>query len=331
VYQLGEKVVFELPGTIVLDAIPEELAARPTLVWVLDGARGGERDVEVTYLSRGLSWRADYVLLLEESENQAALTGWVTIDNRSGGTFKDAQLKLVAGDVRRVRPVIERAARVFAMEGKAEPAFEEEAFFEYHLYTLQRRADVKDNQQKQILFFDADPVRISKSYRFRSAPQYLSPRYVALPGSEHVEVSLRFENTGANGLGVPIPQGILRVYKRDRDGAAQFLGEDRVRHTPKDETLEFVVGHAFDVVGKRVQTDFRRLAESAFEAAFSVELTNHKTEAIEVAVEEVFQGDWTLLESSRPFTKKDAMTAVFTVPVKPDEKAVLTYRVRVQP
>ena len=332
VYKLGDKIVFDLPGTIVLDAIPEELSARPTLVWTLDGSASGERSVELTYLSRGLSWRADYVLLLAEDEAQGGLTGWVTVNNQSGGTFDNASLKLVAGDVNRVREEMVRAPYLdesMAMSAKV-PGVREEAFFEYHLYTVERRTDLKQNQQKQILFFDAEQVRVQKDYTFRNLPHFVHRGFAAPQGSEHVDVSLRFENTAANDLGVPIPQGVLRVYKRDRQGAPQFLGENRVRHTPKDETLEFEVGRAFDIVGEHAQTDYQQLGERRFEVAFEVTLRNHKSEDVQVRVLESFIGDWEIVSSSLPHQKRDAYTAVFEVPVPKDGEAKLTYRARIE-
>ena len=331
VYDMGGKITFDLPGPIVLDAIPEGLSAHPTLVWTLNGDRDGAQEVETAYLSTGLSWRADYVLLLEESEKQGGLTGWVTLDNQSGASFPNAQLKLVAGDVNRVRPAMGRAVYMekMAMEGAAAPQFQEQGFFEYHLYTLQRRADVRDNQKKQILFFDADHVGVEKGYTFRAEPQYFMQGFVSQEGMEHVDVSLRFKNSKENGLGMPVPKGILRVYKKDTDGAPQFLGENEVQHTPKDETLEFTVGRAFDVIGEHVQTDYKRIADHVTEMSYEVKLRNHKTEAIQVRVLENFNGDWTIVESSLPAKKENARLASFMVPVKPDQEAVLTYRVRI--
>lgn len=332
VYGLADKIVFELPGKIVLDAIPDELSPRPTLVWTLEGKGSGKRNVEINYLSRGFSWRSDYVLLLGEDERRAALTGWVTVTNQSGGTFENASLKLVAGDVNRVREQIASGRRLD--EGMAYATktvgVQEETFFEYHLYTVDRRTDLKQNQQKQILFFDAEQVGVTKAYTFRSMPHYLTRGFVVPEGSEHVNVTLRFENSEANGLGLPIPQGILRVYKRDRAGAPQFLGENRVRHTPKDETLEFEVGRAFDIVGEHVQTDYQRLGDRTFEVAFEVKLRNHKQEDITVRVLEDLYGEWKILESSLPHTKENARTAAFHVPVKKDGAANLTYRVRIE-
>ena len=332
VYDLEGKIVFELPGDVVLDAIPQELIATPTLVWTLDAKSAGERDVEVTYLSRGFSWRADYVLLLDESEAKAGLTGWVTLDNQSGGSFRNAELKLVAGDVNRVQQVFEKGMEMAAMatDGGRRPQFQEESLFEYHLYTLERRTDVLDRQQKQVLFFDAEGVAITKGYTFRGAPHVVLAQGYRSNDPEPVDVTLSFRNSSDNGLGQPIPQGIVRVYKHDRKGAPQFLGENRVRHTPKDETLEFSVGRAFDIVGTHVQTDFQRIDDHVIESAVEVELRNHKDASVQVAVEEMMHGDWEILESSHPAVKKDAATAVFTLPVPANGKATLTYRVRVR-
>ena len=331
-YEVDGKIVFELPGPVVLDAIPQELSARPTLVCTLEGDRDGTQEVETAYLSSGLSWRADYVLLLEESEKQGGLTGWVTLNNQSGAGFENAQLKLVAGDVNRVRPMMQRVMNDGEMAMKAyapEPQFQEESFFEYHLYTLQRRTDLKENQQKQILFFDADRVGVEKGYTFQAQPQYFYQGFRPPEGSEHVDVSLRFKNAKENGLGSPVPAGILRVYKKDRDGAPQFLGENRVRHTPKDETLDFAVGRAFDIVGEHVQTDYQHVSDRVAEMAYQVKLRNHKTEAVSVRVLENFYGDWKILQSSHEAVKENARTARFDVTVPPDKEAVLTYRVRI--
>ena len=331
VYEMGGKIVFELPGPVVLDAVPSELSSHPTLVWTLEGDREGTQEVSTAYLSGGISWRADYVLLLDASEKQGGLTGWVTLDNHSGASFENAQLKLVAGDVNRVTPKMRQYAREAMMTADAAmPAqFQEEAFFEYHLYTLQRRADVRDRQTKQILFFESDKVGVEKSYTFRAEPHFFMQRFTPQAGSEHVNVTLRFANTKANGLGNPVPEGILRVYKQDSDGAAQFVGENRVRHTPKDETLEFAVGRAFDIVGEHEQMDFKQISERVTEVSYRVKLRNHKTEKVSVRVEENFHGDWTILESSKPATKENARTASFVVDVPADGETVLTYRVRI--
>jgi hypothetical protein len=333
VYRLDDRIVFELPGPLVLDSIPGELSARPTLQWLLQGDRRGEQEVEVAYLSGGLSWRADYVLLLDEEETRADLTAWVTLDNRSGSAFRQAQLKLVAGQVHRVQEQLGRMMRATMAAPKmmdAPAQFQEEALFEYHLYSLERRTDIENNQKKQIKFFDASGIALDKTYTFHGRSEYLNRGYRPIRDTERVAVTLRFDNTRGNDLGVPIPAGILRVYKRDKQGAPQFLGENRVRHTPRDETIELEVGQAFDVVGEHRQVEYTRISDRIFEVEFEVELRNRKSEDIEVSVQEALYGDWHILESSLPHTRRDATTAVFQVPVPAGEKTVLTYRVRIE-
>jgi hypothetical protein len=318
---------------LVLPRIPGELSARPTLQWLLEGKRDGTQDIEVAYLSQGLAWRADYVLLLDEKESEAALTAWVSLDNQSGSSFEKAQLKLVAGQVHRVQEELMRrggrgqAQAVYSMDA---PAFQEESLFEYHLYTLERPTDVANNQKKQIKFFDADGVKIAKGYTLRGRSEYLNRGYLPASGSEHVAVTLRFDNTADNDLGVPVPAGVLRVYKRDKQGAPQFLGENRVKHTPKDETIELEVGNAFDLVGEHRQTDYQKLSDRVVEVAFEVKLRNHKDEAVQIIVQEHFYGDWSIQESSLAHEKKDAHTAEFVVAVAAGTESVLTYRVRIE-
>ena len=331
--ELNGKIAFDLPGPIVLDAVPSGLSARPTLVWTLEAEKDGSQEVDAAYLSSGLSWRADYVLLLDDSEKKGSIDGWVTLVNTSGASFENAQLKLVAGDVNRVRDQMQRGGR--AMEAdmavyKSAPQFEEETLFEYHLYTLQRRTDIRDQQTKQVLFFDASNVAVDKEYTFRAQPHYFVQGFRSQPGMEKVDVTLRFKNSKDNGLGQPVPAGILRVYKKDKEGAPQFLGENRVRHTPKDETLEFAVGQAFDIVGEHEQVEFTRIGDRVSEMSYRVKLRNHKDEAVRVRALENFYGDWKIVDSSIPFTKENSTTASFAMPVAANGETVLTYKVRIE-
>lgn len=333
VYELNGKIAFELPGPLVLDAIPSGLSAHPTLVWTLEGERAGSQEVEAAYLSSGLSWRADYVLLLDESEKKGSIDGWVTLVNTSGASFDNAQLKLVAGDVNRVRESMGRELVPMAMDAavyKSAPQFQEETLFEYHLYTLQRRTEIRDQQTKQVLFFDASNVAVDKEYTFRAQPHYFVQGFRSQPGMEKVDVTLRFKNSKDNGLGQPVPAGILRVYKKDKEGAPQFLGENRVRHTPKDETLEFAVGQAFDIVGEHEQVDFTRIGDRVSEMSYRVKVRNHKDEPVRVRVFENFYGDWKITDSSIPFTKENSTTAAFAVAVPANGETVLTYKVRIE-
>ncbi len=331
VYDMGGQIVFELPGTLVLDALPAGLSPRPTLAWLLDGARGGRHEIEVGYLTSGLGWRADYVLDLDASDTRAEMGGWVTLDNRSGAGFENAQIKLVAGDVNRVREMVQLRARQVAFAAE-EAAFDAQASFEYYTYTLDRRTDLANNASKQIRFFGASGVRVDKSYRLRGNSVRLSPQYrVQEPGPQQASVVLRLQNTEDNNLGAPIPAGIVRVYRQGAERAKEFLGESRIGHTPRDEQLEFEVGRAFDVLGEHVQTDYRRGAERAYEVAFDVKVRNAKDAQVDVRVEEEFMGDWKILNSSLPYEKTNATTATFTVTVPARSETVLRYRAHIQP
>ena len=329
IFQVGDKIHIGHPGRIVLPRIPENLIPQPTLVWLLDNKLPAKQRVEATYLTGGINWKADYVAVLNAADNQTDLTGWVTIDNRSGATYQNAQLKLVAGDIHRVREdkIAPRAASKMAAQ-EAAPQFKEESFFEYHLYTLDRRTTVKDNQTKQMTLLQADQVPVKKLFIFSGSPQYYYYRYDQKSGKQKVGVFLEFENAQKNRLGMPLPKGTIRVYKQDREGSLQFIGEDQIDHTPKDEKFKLKIGEAFDVVGERVQTDYRSLGSNLYEVGFEVSLRNHKNEDIKVLVEEVIPGDWEMLSQSHSYEKLQANRIRFEVPVPQNKEAKVKYRVR---
>lgn len=329
IFQVGDKIHLGHPGRVVLPRIPENLIPQPTLVWLLDNTLPAKQRVEATYLTGGINWKADYVAVLNAADTQTDLTGWVTIDNRSGATYQNAQLKLVAGDVHRVREekIVPRAASKMAAQ-EAAPQFKEESFFEYHLYTLDRRTTVKDNQTKQMTLLQADQVPIKKLFLFSGSPQYYYHRYDQKTGKQKVGVFLEFENTQKNRLGMPLPKGTVRVYKQDREGSLQFIGEDQIDHTPKDERFKLKIGEAFDVVGERVQTDYRSLGSNLYEVGFEVSLRNHKNEDIKVLVEEVIPGDWEMLSQSHSYEKLQANRIRFEVPVPQNKETKVKYRVR---
>ncbi|MCX5913868.1 MAG: DUF4139 domain-containing protein [Deltaproteobacteria bacterium] len=329
IFQVGDKIHIGHPGRIVLPRIPENLIPQPTLVWLLDNKLPAKQRVEATYLTGGINWKADYVAVLNAADNQTDLTGWVTIDNRSGATYQNAQLKLVAGDIHRVREdkIAPRAASKMAAQ-EAAPQFKEESFFEYHLYTLDRRTTLKDNQTKQMTLLQADQVPVKKLFIFSGSPQYYYYRYDQKSGKQKVGVFLEFENAQKNRLGMPLPKGTVRVYKQDREGSLQFIGEDQIDHTPKDEKFKLKIGEAFDVVGERVQTDYRSLGSNLYEVGFEVSLRNHKNEDIKVLVEEVIPGDWEMLSQSHSYEKLQANRIRFEVPVPQNKEAKVKYRVR---
>ena len=333
VYQAGDRILLNPSGTVVVPEVPENLVARPTLTWLLNSPGRGDYTVETSYLTEGVTWRADYVAVLDTEDTMMDLSGWVTLDNRSGVGYKEATLKLVAGDVRRVMPERRRMARG-AMAGgflaaEAEPAFREEALFEYHLYDLQRRTEIKDNQTKQIALLNAPEVPLTKKYRLRGDPRVFSEGAIPSPPRK-VEVVLEFVNKDAPGLGVPLPAGTVRTYKRDSEGALQFTGEDKIGHTPRDEKVKLHVGSAFDIVAERKQTNFRRIDRRQFETEVQVELRNRKDVAITVSVEETLPGEWNVLETSHEYEKTDARTATFDVPVPAGQVVALRYRANVR-
>ena len=331
IFQIGDKIHIGYPGRILLPRIPDNLIPNPTLVWVLENRLGKPQKVEASYLTSGISWKADYVAVLNKTDTMTDLTGWVTIDNKSGAAYRNALLKLVAGDINRVQQEMKdhvARGKVAAEKAPAAPQFKEESFFEYHLYTLDRRTTIKDNQTKQMTLLDAGRVPIKKLFIFPGVPAYYYYRYDQRSDKQKIGVFLEIENARKNNLGIPLPKGTVRVYKEDNDGSLQFIGEDRIDHTPKDEKFKIKIGEAFDVVGERVQTDYKRLGDNLFEVAFEVSLSNHKKEDIKVLVEEPIPGDWEMLSNTHPFEKVNAHLIRFDVPVAKDREAKVRYRIR---
>jgi hypothetical protein len=330
IFQIGDKIHIGHHGRILLSRIPENLIPQPTLVWMLENKLSKTQKLEASYLTSGINWKADYVAVLNKLDTLTDLTGWVTIDNRSGATYQNALLKLVAGDIHRVTQEMQMDyARVkMAAKEAASPQFKEESFFEYHLYTLDRRTTIKDNQTKQMTLLDANQVPLKKLFIFAGYPQYYYYRIDQRSNKQKVGVFLELENTKKNNLGIPLPKGTIRVYKEDKDGSLQFIGEDRIDHTPKDEKFKIKIGEAFDVVGERIQTDYKHLGYNLYEVAFEVSLRNHKKEDIKVLVEEPIPGDWEMLLNTHPYEKLQANLIRFDVPVAKDKEVKVKYRIR---
>jgi hypothetical protein len=312
---------------------PRILIAKPTLVWLLDNSLPSTQKIEASYLTNNINWRSDYVVTMNAKDDRADLSGWVTIDNHSGASYKNAKLKLVAGDVNRVKEKMEYEGNrlaVAAAKKEAAPQFKEASFFEYHIYTLERSATVKDNQTKQISLVNAVNIPVKKEYVYSGANYYFTNRYGGTIANQKVDVIVELQNNKENNLGIPLPKGIIRVYKHDNEGSLQFVGEDSIDHTPKDEKVRIKLGEAFDVVGGRKQTDWQKIANDTYEAAFEISLRNHKNEDVVVKVVEPIPGDWTILASSQPYNKSGAFAAEFNVPVPKDQEVKLTYRVRMK-
>ena len=334
IFKIGDEITFGHPGRIIFPGIPENLNAKPTLVWILDNSLPSMQKIEASYLTNGINWRSDYVVTINDKDNKADLTGWVTIDNHSGTTYKNAKLKLVAGDVNRVKNEYEykdKMMRVAGLTAKAAaPQFKEDPFFEYHMYTLQRTATVKDNQTKQISLVTADDIPVKKELLFHGANYYYYRRYGEAISNQKVGVFVEIQNKKENNLGIPLPKGTVRVYKQDNEGDLQFVGEDSIDHTPKDEKIRIKLGDAFDVVGSRQQSDWKKVAYDTYEAAYEISIRNHKKEDVVVKVVEPIPGDWQILNASHDYKKTEAFSAEFNIPVPRDQEVKLTYRVRMR-
>ncbi len=322
-------------------ALPEGLITKPTLVWKLATEKVGEQLIEVAYQTGGINWQADYNAVLNPNDTKLDLGGWVTIDNQSGATYKDAKLKLIAGDVRKVQPYTVTGAVGAYRALAAAPAagFEEKAFFEYHLYTLGRPATVAQNQTKQIELLKAADVPVKKIFLYDGAPQFRfygglnrDTNYGSEEGNRKVNVIIEVKNSKENNMGMALPKGKMRLYKRDEaDGSLEFIGEDEIDHTPKDETVKLHIGDAFDIVGERKRTNFSVDASShVITESFEIRVRNHKTEPVEVLVKETLYrwSNWEIVESNQKWTKYDSNTIHFPVKVDKDGEQVVTYTVK---
>jgi hypothetical protein len=333
VFRINGEIVTGQPGRLIFAEIPSNLLSRPTLVWLLASARPEQR-LEVSYLTGQMRWRADYVLVLAEDDKRADLSGWVTLENRSGTSYDGAELKLVAGDVQRVvppapAPVPEEEGYAYEYaEAAAPPPFAEEQLFEYHLYTLSRKTDLKDNEQKQVNLLEASSIPVEKKLIVRGQNYWYTTRAGTVLEKQKVSAYLEFENSEKNQLGMPLPKGTIRVYKASRGGAQEFVGEDSIDHTPRDEKVLIKLGESFDVVVDQRQTEYRALSSCSSESAWEIALRNHKDQAETVEVEQPVSGDYEILSSSHKATKKDAHTFTFQVKVDARGETKITYRVR---
>ena len=336
VFKIGNEIYLGHPGYRILPEIPDNLIAKPTLTWMFRNSGRNLHEVELSYLTSNITWKADYVLLVNEDDTRADLSGWVTIDNKSGATYKDAKLKLVAGEVNRVyeesglrSSVAYGAYAAKVVDGAA--GFVEKSFFEYHIYDLQRKTTVKDNQTKQISLLEAGDVNVRKEFLVRGNKGWWFSSYAGQDLKTPVEVFLKFKNSKENNMGMPLPKGTMRLYKKDSDGSQQFIGEDSIEHTPKDEEVRLKIGEAFDLVAERKQMDFQVLASGhLYESEWEITLKNHKEGDCVIGLLEPMSSDWQVVTSSHPYVKVDAFTARFDVNVPKDAEVKVKYRVRVR-
>jgi hypothetical protein len=342
--EVDGKLQFQLPGLPLFPSLGDDAILRPTLSWKIQSPAAAKFQAELAYVTQGLSWHADYNLVAPAQGEEVDVVGWVSLQNDSGKRFDDARIKLMAGDVNKVQPNDMRgklgylAARGGAAGPDSSPVVTEKSFDEYHLYTLANPTTIRDGELKQVEFVRAAGVRAAKLFVYDGAASgqfYFGDSAIQDPGygtqaNKKVWVMREFKNSEANRLGLPLPKGRLRFYQRDDDGQLEFLGENQIDHTPKDETVRVYVGNAFDVVGERVRTDFQvDGARDWMDESFELKLRNHKREPVEVrVVEHLYRWtNWKIAQSSQPWTKQDAQTIEFGATLAPDGEAKITYTV----
>ena len=346
IIEVDGKLIFELPGRPQFPALGADTVLKPTLTWKLNASAAVKLDAELAYVTEGFAWEASYNVLQPEKGELIDLVGWVTMQNESGSTFTDARIKLMAGDVNKT--VARRKPAMAVMEGAVpglaaaapEPAVTEKTFDEFHLYTVANPTTLRDKETKQVEFVRAAGVKAERLYIYNGAA--LDGWHAGMSAGEDADYGIKsnkkvavfreFKNSEANKLGIPLPKGKVRFYTQDAaDASLQFVGENEVAHTPKDELVRLFVGNSFDLVGERKRTDFKvSKANHRAEESFEIKVRNRKKEAAEVrVVEHLYRWtDWEIAAKSQDFEKKDAQTIEFRVPLKPDEEKTITYKVK---
>lgn len=329
ILRFADRIETGVPGRLAFDSVPPNLRERPTLSILLDAA-GGKQTVELSYLTGGLSWRADYVANLAADGKSLDLSGWVTLTNASGTGFDNSTLQLVAGSVNRIRQPEARAAYAMAADGARAKSMQptQEALMDFHLYSFERPTSIADNQTKQLALLSASAVPVRREYLLAGNDWIYRERYAQIGQKLKPAVFIEFENKGA--IGRPLPAGVVRVYARDAKGAAQFVGEDRIAHTAKNEKLQLRLGEAYDITAERKQTSYKRLADNLAESAWRIELRNAKDEAVTVKVREPLPGDWEMVQESHKHAKESARAAAWQVTVPAGGATALEYSVRVR-
>ena len=338
VLKMADRIEMGIPGRIIFDNVPSNLRDRPTLVIGGNNRGAAKQDIALSYLTGGLSWKADYVAELNDKDDQLDLSGWVTLTNTSGTSYPNAKLQLVAGDINRVQRefAAPRALRAKIMADAAAAPMREEALMEYHLYSLDRLTTIAENQTKQVALLNASAVPASKELVLAGSDYYYAASYGDLGQKMKVDVFVQFDNKESARLGMPLPKGIIRVYKRDKTGNAQFVGEDHIDHTAKNEIIRLKLGQSFDVTADKKQTEFKQLSTGGasginrFESAYEITLKNAKKEMTTVVVQEPIPGDWKIVDESQPHSKPASNTAMWKVNVPAEGSTTLKYRVQVK-
>jgi hypothetical protein len=341
IIEVSGKLRFSLPGLPLFPSLGDDTVLKPTLHWLIQSDQAGKFDAEVGYVTGGFSWEADYNLVAPEKGDSVDLIGWVTMNNQSGKTFRDARIKLMAGDVQKIQPQadFERTRKGFSLLGAAAvgAAVTEKSFDEFHLYALARPTTLLDRETKQVEFVRATGVNAPTVYVYDGAQTGYrfygglnNDRNYGTQSNKKVRVMREFVNAETNKLGMPLPKGKLRFYRRNDDGQLEFTGEDMIDHTPRNETVRVTTGNSFDIVGERKQTNFRAdSGDKWLDESFEIKLRNRKKEPVEIrVVEHLYRwNNWDITQKSDDFKKTDAQTIEFRAQLKPDEEKTLTYTV----
>jgi hypothetical protein len=342
IIEVNSNLQFSLPGEPLFPDLGDDTVLKPSFNWLLQSDKPGKFDAEIGYVTEGLDWSASYNLVSPEKGDFVDIVGWITMHNNSGKTFDNAKIKLMAGNVNKIQPpaprpmLMARAATSFGLPAAA-PAVTEQAFDEYHLYDIARTTTLHDHETKQVEFVHAENVYAPTIYVYDGASGYgfygglNTDQGYGQSGNKKVIVQREFVNAETNHLGIALPAGKLRFYRRDTDGQLQFVGENTIDHTPRNETVRVTTGDAFDLVGERKQTNFRPdTADRQIDESFEIKLRNRKKDTpVEFrVVEHLYRwSNWEITAKSDDFTKKDSQTIEFRIPVKPDEERTVTYTV----
>lgn len=333
IYRIGNEVFLDNPGTIVLPELPAGFTERPAISWAYAAKDSRTVPVTVSYLTFGLGWQADYNLKLNQDNRSGGLQAWITARNDAGTDFKNADMTFVAGKPNMERQgqadmAMVRRAKSFEM-ASAPAMMAEEPIFEYHSFPLGRKADLNQNETRQFDLLSSDAVSLRKELVFTGVKTHFIIHHRPTESAVPLDVWIRFGNSKDNRLGVPLPQGTVRVYQQDRKGAELFLGEDRLPHTAKNAEVKIRIGKAFDVTGERKQMDFREVSTRLYESEWQITLRNAKDEPVDVAVIEPLYSNWKILSSSAKYKKVDAFTVRFDQTIPANKQVELKYRIQV--
>ncbi|HEX3857047.1 MAG TPA: hypothetical protein VHY30_07110 [Verrucomicrobiae bacterium] len=340
IIEVDGKLQFTLPGQPLFPDLGDDTILKPAFNWLLQSDKPGKFDAEVGYITGGFDWSASYNLVSPEKGDMVDLVGWITMNNQSGKTFENAKIKLMAGDVNKIQPPQIRYRMVESLAAGAmnesAPAVTEKAFDEFHLYSIARPTTLHDHETKQVEFVHAEKMYAPTIYVYDGAAgyQFYGLNYDQGYGqsdNKKISVMREFKNAETNQLGIALPAGKLRFYRRDADGQLQFVGENEIDHTPRNETVRVTTGNAFDLVGERKQTDFHVDTRAhTIDESFEIKLRNRKKDApVEIrVVEHLYRwNNWNITAKSDDFVKKDSQTIEFRVSVKPDEEKTVIYTV----